>query len=741
MPSPASGARTLLGLKIDRQIPGQQLGCPEPVITPIAAPTTPVTAVLGGGPSTIEIAGVGSPSLNDANAGGTITEIGAAVWDIVIDAGDPTSPNTFKWKKDAGSFTTGIAITAGVGQVLSDGVEVVFVSDTGHTTGDEWNITATPANMPGLITGASVLYKMGTIYAGLGETAASAASTTVAITAGQLVVTPVASPVPTTPSAVVLGRVFYRDIDGGGYKEIKRVWTNTTDPFTDNVAPGAEGTRTPRSGTTGMSAEQTAANFGFQFIRVDNATDFNRDDTPFKSTEQTGRLGEPRGIPGTAKYTHAFNFDVRIGTLVPLLASMTGKATATQNTAEPVITYGFSLSDQSADSTSLSALFYRGGDFRPQLFLGMKCSDIELALANKQAQGKAKLMGQHDTESGFGKALSGNTGTFASAPVVRGVRSDANAYSDSVYVKIVTAPAVSGGIGSFTVRATLAAAADATPSFGTAVTSTVYYDPTTKRQCHPAAIGNQTATRQQSAWIELWESTTGLALGFDIGENRKPFEVYFPGDVTALAIADVFEVRAQQQIPDVYTTANPTGPSDDGSYTGQRPRFTFTSRLTPAHVTITRGSSSFGQTILDAQTATLKIGRPVDEVTGLGPEAANPIDVDVFGKFVLGLDIDRRYITREFERAAKSDARFYAVVQLQSSRISVDPVSGTLSALREELLITLAQTRVDKTTAVLSGDKVVPEKITLTPEQPDDDTLDVFSAVCQTAHSWDFSRI
>src|ERR1019366_5011175 len=46
-----------------------------------------------------------------------------------------------------------------------------------------------------------VLYKMGTIYAGLGETAASAASTTVAITAGQLVVTPAASPPPTPPNA------------------------------------------------------------------------------------------------------------------------------------------------------------------------------------------------------------------------------------------------------------------------------------------------------------------------------------------------------------------------------------------------------------------------------------------------------------------------------------------------------------------------------------------------------------
>jgi hypothetical protein len=641
MSVPASGARTLLGLKIDRQIPGQQLGCPEPAIAAIAAPTTPVTA----------------------------------------------------------AGTTGLVSCS---------------------TG--------------------ILYKMSTIYAGLGETVASAASITLSVSLKIVTITPVVSATSGLPA--VLGRRFYRSIDSGPYLMVKQVWTNTTDPLSDNVPAGSEGTLTPRTGATGYSAEQTAANYGFQFIRPDNATDFNRDDTYFKSTEQTGRLGEARGIPGPVKYAHAFNFDLRIGTLVPLLASMTGKPTVTQNTAEPVQTYAFPLSDLSADSVSLSTLWHRGGDLRPMLFLGMKCSEIDFDFGKKQSQGKAKLMGQHDTEAGFGKALAANTGTFASMPVVRGIRSDANAYTtDSVYVKIVAGPSVTSGLGSFTIRAALASAANLTPSFGTAVTSTVYYDPTTKRQCHPAAIGNMTPTLQQSAWIELWESTTGLAIGFDTGENCKPFDVYFPGDVSLLATGDIFEVPALQKIPDVYTVAHPTGPSDDGSYTGQRPRFTFTSRMTPAHVTLTRGSSSSGLTVLDAQTGAVKISRPVDEVEGLGPEAANPIDVDVFGKFVITLDIDRRYISREFERLARSDSRLYAVVQFQSSRIVVDPVAGTLSALREQMILTYAQARVDKTGAPLTGDKAISEKVSITPEQPDDDTLDAVSISCQTAHSWDFSRV
>ncbi|MDD5305555.1 MAG: hypothetical protein PHS14_20845 [Elusimicrobia bacterium] len=821
MSAPASGARTLLGLKIDRQIPGQQLGCPEPVISAIAAPDPP-GADIGADASLLSTAPVGTPAGPAATGTGTYTGVGAAIFDVEIDA--TGSPDTFKWRKNGGSWTTGVATLDASPILLSDGISVTFTTPGtfGHTLGDAWTITWTP----GGVTGASVLYKMSAIYAGLGEGAASAASTTIAPTEKAITVTPAAAPTPN--GAVVLGRRFYRKIDSGPYLEIKTRWDNTTDPFTDSIMPGAEGVRTPRSGTTGMSAEQTGANFGFQFIRVDNASDFNRDDTYFKSTEQTGRLGEPRGIPGLVKYTHAFNFDVRIGSLVPLLASMMGKPTVTQSTGEPVLTYAFPLSDLSSDSISLSALFYKGGDFRPQLFLGMKCSEIAFDLGKKQAQAKAKLEGQHDTECGFGKALSGNTGTFASAPVVRGVRSDAKAYSDSVFVKVIAAPAVSGGIGSFTIKAALAAAGTVSPSFGDAITksvktttghddltgagtytgsvmatyeveidatgspdtykwrknggayttgvnattgpvvlsdgitvtfgsatghsvgdkwvvfvaiSNVYYDPTTKRQIHPAAIGNATGTAQQSAWVELWESTTGLALGFDEEENRKPFEVYFPGDVTLLAANDIFEIPALLPVPDVYTAAHPTGPGDDGSYTGQRPRFTFTSRMTPAHVTLFRGPSSTGQQVLNAISGTMKIGRPIDAVEGLGPEAANPIDVDVFGKFVLGLDIDRRYVTREFERAAKADERFYSVVQVQSHRVVVDPVYGTLSALREQANFTYAQARVDKTAAVLSGDKVIDEKITITPEQPDDDTLEFVDINLKTAHSWDFSRV
>lgn len=833
MSAPASGTRTLFGVMIDRQIPGQMLGCPEPIVAAMAAPSAP-SASAGSVIADITIAPVGAISGPPSTAGGTYSGSGAETFDVEIDREDlaggittepvgtpagpaatgtgtysgtgvsvfdveiddaEAAPATFKWRQDGGSWTTGVATsdaypitladgvtvtftspgtfgftlgdawtitavetggipatfkwrkntgsyTAGVNTdtaptTLDDGVTVIFGATTGFALGDHWLISVTPAG----VTGSSVLYKEAAIYAGRGEGTASAASSTISASGQGVTVTPTAAP--TTGGAVVLGRRFYRSIDSGPYLEVKTRWDNTTATFTDSVKAGTEGTRTPRSGSTGLSAEQTAANYGFQFIRVDNATDFSRDDTHFKSTEQTGQLGEARGIPGMVKYAHTLNVDTRIGSIVPFLASMTSKPTVAQNSGEPVLKYAFPLSDLEADSISLSGLHYKGGDFRPQLFLGMKCSEIDFDLLGKaQAKTKLKLMGQQDTEAGFGKALSGNSGTFASVPVPRGVRSGTNAYTDSVFVKIQAAPAVALGIGSFTVRAALAAAGTLSPTFGSAVTTTVFYDPSTKRQIHPVAIGSSAATAQQSAWVELWESTTGLALGFDEGENRKPFEVYFPGDVSLLAAGDIFEIPALQKVPNVYSAANPTGPSDNGSYSGQRPRFTFTSRMTPAHVTLTRGAGAGSQAVLSAQAATFKISRPADEVEGLGPEAANPLDVDVFGKFTLSLDIERRYITREFERLAKSDARLYSVVKLQSHRIIVDPVSGTLSADREQAVFTIAQGRIDKTNAPLSGDKVITEKITIMPEQPDDDSIPgVFSLDLSTAHSWDFSRV
>lgn len=76
-------------------------------------------------------------------AGGTYSGIGLAIFVVEIDAGEDelASPNTFKWNKNGGSYTTGVAIT-GSAQTLSDGITVTFDATTGYYLGEQWVISA-----------------------------------------------------------------------------------------------------------------------------------------------------------------------------------------------------------------------------------------------------------------------------------------------------------------------------------------------------------------------------------------------------------------------------------------------------------------------------------------------------------------------------------------------------------------------------------------------------------------------
>ncbi len=79
----------------------------------------------------------GNAGLDDATSGGTFTNSPDVVFTVEIDA--TGAPDTFKWKKGDGAYTTGVSIT-GSAQTLSDGVTITFAATTGHTLGDVWTI-------------------------------------------------------------------------------------------------------------------------------------------------------------------------------------------------------------------------------------------------------------------------------------------------------------------------------------------------------------------------------------------------------------------------------------------------------------------------------------------------------------------------------------------------------------------------------------------------------------------------
>lgn len=97
-----------------------------------ATPTTPDT--LYGVAAT-------TTRLNDLSRTGTYNGTAIAYYTVVIDAASST--DTFKWKKNAGSYTTGVSIT-GSAQTLSDNISVTFGATTGHALNDQWIISVTP---------------------------------------------------------------------------------------------------------------------------------------------------------------------------------------------------------------------------------------------------------------------------------------------------------------------------------------------------------------------------------------------------------------------------------------------------------------------------------------------------------------------------------------------------------------------------------------------------------------------
>lgn len=81
----------------------------------------------------------GVTALNTMTAGGTYSGSEPATYTVII-----TATGTFKWKKNNGTFTTGVAIT-GSAQTLSDGVQVTFGSTSGYTANDTFVVTAYPS--------------------------------------------------------------------------------------------------------------------------------------------------------------------------------------------------------------------------------------------------------------------------------------------------------------------------------------------------------------------------------------------------------------------------------------------------------------------------------------------------------------------------------------------------------------------------------------------------------------------
>lgn len=88
----------------------------------------------------------GGVALNDLTSGGkyTGTQENPPYKNYRVEIDSAGVSDTFRWSDDNGVSwqAAGIAITPGIPQPLSNGVQIIFGTDTGHAIGDYWDISA-----------------------------------------------------------------------------------------------------------------------------------------------------------------------------------------------------------------------------------------------------------------------------------------------------------------------------------------------------------------------------------------------------------------------------------------------------------------------------------------------------------------------------------------------------------------------------------------------------------------------
>ncbi len=418
-----------------------------------------------------------------------------------------------------------------------------------------------------------------------------------------------------------------------------------------------------------------SANFGLVQGLVDPGAIFQRQPSWLTSNELNGMASSPSQAPGRQAYPLDLSFDFRTGLAAPIFATLMGKPVRTQDGANSAFQFVYPISDLSTDAASLHGLLHDGGDTKPIAFCGARFGSIDLAASNGFLGMKTKGQGTGDCEHGYGVGEVANTGTYAHSVAFRGDRSDANRLTDALYIKISSAPS----LGVFKVKVKLG-----TGGVYSTLETSIAYDSVSKKQ---------------TDWVELWGDTGPL--GFDECENRFPFECFFGGDVTTLALNDVFVAPALLQIPGA-----------GSGETGVARSLLSGCRFGPSSITIKKGATT--ATInLPVEAVTVKLARTISPAYGFAANGSNPYDMDVVGYFATSIDVDRRFVDREFERAIRTNDRF-------AVQFLVEGPLMTGSTWRETFQLDVAQARVNDTARPISGPGITKEKITFSAEQPSD---------------------
>ena len=689
--SKATGASALLGVVVDAPSDLYAVGRPGIDMTVIGSPdgtTLTTTASVGAGnlsgsfvyryrfgtpngalsdPSnpimTVHAADVGTVAIpSDLTAGGVPVAYFPNVYTLRITTAG--TPDVMAWSDLYGN--TGTAIDVVLTPItLGDNVTATFGHTTGYSLGDTWTIT----NVATSTTVTSKALDLASVGAG---------------------------GVPTDR------RIVERSADGGlTWGVAGTIYNNTTTAFVDNTVV------IPVSNLPKFN--QTGANYGFTFLEPDSF-DLEPEFSNLKVVALLGTAGSPRAIPGNIKIAGTPKSDLRPADMLPILLAGAGLPDSyAQIAGEPTRIATWAATTGKRNPRTISAFAYQGSSNVPPNFLYQIATDeLDFTFANGKIESIApKFTGTNYGTSAPAVPLSG-AGPWAGTFAAIGQRYDANALTDSVFIKITQAWTTHGDPVKFKVNVGTHASAG-TGTYGSEYT--LYTNATSDNQTKGGLQYNDA--------IELADQN-GLYLGADVGSNRQPFLLVATAPFTTdLTTGDIYELLPSAAIPGIGAAP----------YSGVPARFAQGPRFTDAHITIYQDGN-----VIEATSGTLKMMWPKKAVSALCAGARTVIDMPNEGFFGANMTISRYLDTTTYRQIIRTDSRAHINIALVGERIPVNP--GVLSTYRESLILDFPQVVLESVKAPVPGQVLVVESISAAAEQPDDSSKDLYTMTLTTRQGW-----
>jgi len=518
--------------------------------------------------------------------------------------------------------------------------------------------------------------------------------------------------------ARVRGVLIYRRhllSDGVTYSEpyrVGRIFDTSLVAFDDKVSHLADPPVIDFRDTPAAQNE-TGANYEFIFFNP-QSIDVNANYGKIDTKQLGGGAGESRALAGPVAYQHTWKNVANDGEMIRLLTAKYGEPdiyhvkdgafTLDPGDAptEPTLKYVWHPKNRWLKSRSISIQKWDGGSITPVFYWQNMVDDLAFVTGSGAAiEVTAKLMGCGHTPHGIGVP-----GTHTGAglpPVIFGTRQDAYRKLSPFWLQIYAQ--LAAGIMKLKAK-----------RFTGAVAGSSYMVVTAD------AGDNQTrAAGTLTDLVQLFdEQSPAQTMGINRGSNRRPLFTLFPSRLISANYPtnDTYSIPVVAKIPGRYSDAEPTGPWDDGTYTGFDPVFFKNPAWTDTSCELKVGSAS-ADTLVEVMKSNVGLKSGLKVKRWHGPGAAYPNDLDPTGDTGCTIQFERELIDRYYPELQEADGRIFADWRATGEPIQIQP--GLFSQHFRMLRVYGSQGRIDDTKEPISKKDTTVQTVSVVFEQLDGD--------------------